>query len=337
MSDQGSTIEVNKSTYEGLERELDALKEENKSLIEENSELSSLKEKLSETQKKLAEFSDLAGKADIATSILHNVGNVLNSVNVTTTLIKERVEKSKIANISKIAKLLRENENDLSNFLTQDPRGTKIVELMILLSDQLIDDKEFLQQEINSLLKHILHITNIISTQQSVAKVSGMEEIVDIKSIVKTAVEIYSSALESQSIQVNYDFDDLKPIVIDRDKVLQILVNLISNSKHALEASNNENKQIDISTKFVSDNRISFTIKDNGIGIENENIPLVFKQGFTTKKAGHGFGLHASLNTAKELGGSLLCSSDGPEKGCTFTLEFEVDFVDDVPPDTPPE
>ena len=63
---------------------------------------------------------------------------------------------------------------------------------------------------------------------------------------------------------------------------------------------------------------------DNGIGIPADNLTRIFGHGFTTRKEGHGFGLHSGALAAKELGGALTVESDGPGKGATFTLEFPI-------------
>jgi signal transduction histidine kinase len=68
--------------------------------------------------------------------------------------------------------------------------------------------------------------------------------------------------------------------------------------------------------------RTRITVTDNGVGIPPENMARIFNHGFTTKKDGHGFGLHSGANAAKEMGGSLTAHSDGPGKGATFTLEL---------------
>lgn len=70
------------------------------------------------------------------------------------------------------------------------------------------------------------------------------------------------------------------------------------------------------------DETARITVSDNGVGIAVENLTRIFAHGFTTKKNGHGFGLHSSALAAKELGGSLRASSEGPDRGATFILEL---------------
>jgi signal transduction histidine kinase len=68
--------------------------------------------------------------------------------------------------------------------------------------------------------------------------------------------------------------------------------------------------------------RVRVSVIDNGVGIPAENLTRIFNQGFTTRKDGHGFGLHSGALAARELGGSLHVHSDGAGQGASFTLEL---------------
>jgi two-component system NtrC family sensor kinase len=111
-------------------------------------------------------------------------------------------------------------------------------------------------------------------------------------------------------------------VLVDRHKVLQILVNLLRNAKYALDAQALAEKRLEIAIASNGVGKVAITVRDNGIGIAPENLTKIFRHGFTTKKEGHGFGLHSGALAAKQLGGSLTCQSDGLGHGAAFTLEL---------------
>ena len=277
--------------------------------------------KLREAHHELVKTSRQAGMAEVATSVLHNVGNVLNSVNVTTELIAESVKASKIANISRIVELMRQ-QKDLGVFMSEDPRGRKIPEYLEQLAGHLGREQAAVTRDIDSLKNDIDHIKNIVAMQQSYAKVSGVTEIIKVIDLVEDALRIDLSELERHSMELVRDYDaDLPGVNVDKHKVLQILVNLIRNARHACEDSGHPEKRLTIQVrKSASVVRISVT--DNGVGIPAENLTRIFNHGFTTRKSGHGFGLHSGAIAARETGGLLTAHSDGPGKGATFTLEL---------------
>ena len=108
---------------------------------------------------------------------------------------------------------------------------------------------------------------------------------------------------------------------LEKHKILQILVNLLRNAKHACQESDRADKRLTVRV-INGDGRVRISVIDNGIGIPPENLIRIFSHGFTTKKDGHGFGLHSGALAAKEMDGSLTVHSDGPGQGSTFTLEL---------------
>jgi signal transduction histidine kinase len=72
-------------------------------------------------------------------------------------------------------------------------------------------------------------------------------------------------------------------------------------------------------------------VEDVGEGIAPENLPRLFTHGFTTRKRGHGFGLHSCALAAKEMGGTLAVFSGGSGNGATFTLDLPAKAVGNLP------
>jgi len=254
---------------------------------------------------------------------LHNVGNVLNSVNVSVTLLSDQVRESKLVNLSRAAALIRQHANDLGNFITHDPKGQQLPLYLEQLADLLIHERSSLLQELESLRKNVDHIKDIVVMQQSYAQVAGVKETVKLVELVEDALRMNVGALGRHEVQVLREFDPGSPleITVEKHKVLQILINVIRNAKYACDDSGRSDKRL---TVRVSSNAeaVEISVADNGVGIPAENLDRIFNHGFTTRKNGHGFGLHGSALAAQEMGGALRAQSDGLGKGATFTLRL---------------
>lgn len=262
-----------------------------------------------------------AGMAEVAASVLHNVGNVLNSVTVSSATLLERIDKSKLVLLSDLNQLLDEHKDQLDVFIKKDPRGKELPNFIGSLSAYWETEKKELDNELKTLTKNIEHIKNIIASQQDLSRVSEFEQVISIENVLEEAILITGIDNPKYAIQITKNYQKLKPVLVDKVKLLQILVNLFQNAKEAFSSSEKQNKFIQIN---LSHNNASFYIKiiDNGIGISKENLTKIFGYGFTTKESGHGFGLHTSAISAKEMGGLLKAASEGPEKGAIFTLEL---------------
>lgn len=279
---------------------------------------------LESANKQLVEASRQAGMAEIASGVLHNVGNVLNSVNVSSTLIQDQLAKSRVGNLGKLAGLLREQGANLANFMTHDERGKMIPSYLEQLNKVLIEEHGALVQEIAGLARNLEHIKDIVVMQQAYAKVSGRIEKVDLKGMAEDALQINSASFMRHRVRVLKEFQDVPEVLVDRNKVLQILVNLIRNAKHALDDSQAEDRVLKVSLARIDEDNVAVEVIDNGIGIPPENMARIFNHGFTTKSSGHGFGLHISALTAKEMGGSLKAFSEGSNKGASFVLQLPI-------------
>jgi len=277
--------------------------------------------KLEQMHKQLLETSRLAGMAEIATNVLHNVGNVLNSVNVSASLVVDSVKKSKTANLAKVVAMLQENEHDLGMFITSDTKGKQLPAYLAQLSEHLLADQKTTLNELTLLLKNIEHIKEIVTMQQTYARGSGVKEVISLRELVEDGLRMNHGALDRHGVEVVREFEDVPLINIDRNKVLQILVNLIRNSKHACQDSERADKRLTVRVTN-GDGRLKISVLDNGVGIPADNLTRIFNHGFTTRKDGHGFGLHSGALAAKEMGGSLTVHSDGSGKGASFTLEI---------------
>jgi len=309
-----------------LALKVDELKRSEISLAAEVGERKRLQAEADQAHKKLLAVARQAGMAEVATGILHNVGNVLNSVNVSATVAMDRLRGSRIDGLEKAVELLRQNQADLPTFLHTE-KGQNLLSYLGQLSNHLAASQTGTMQELESLGKNVQHIKDIVAVQQDYARFSGLTEKMEAAELVEDALRITASSLERHHIQITRNFDgQTPPVEADRHRVLQILVNVLQNAQQACDESHRADKRITI-TVGVAGRNVSIAVTDNGVGIAPENLQRIFEHGFTTRRHGHGFGLHNAVLTAKEMGGSLLVESPGAGLGAKFTLNLPLDRI----------
>ncbi len=286
---------------------------------------------LAAAQQRLIELSRGAGMAEIATGVLHNVGNVLNSVNVSTSVVAGKVRESRVENLVSAIRMLQQHADDLPSFLEKDPKGQRVLPYLEKLGGHFRTERESLLTELESLSSHVGHIKQIVATQQSYAKVSGLVDNVKLSEMVDDALQIVMSGMVRHGIQVERDFEALPAIAAEKHNILQILLNLLRNAKQAVSGRTGPGgKIIRIRIRRLGESRVSLAVEDNGVGLPPENLTRIFGHGFTTKADGHGFGLHSCALAANQMGGSLRAESDGPDRGATFTLELPLKSLEDM-------
>jgi signal transduction histidine kinase len=258
--------------------------------------------------------------AEVAAGVLHDVGNVLNSITVSSGLLKEQLGKKNINRVGKIAGLLRENENNLAEFLSRKKHGSNVIDYVEQLAQQLIDEQNFFSRELNALLNNVDHVNDIIHRQQSHAIPSSAKQNVNLNQVIDDVLKINNLRDQVHGISVQTELADIPSLYIDKHNLIQILNNLVSNAKQAFDGKT-ENPVIQIKTETDPQNETAtITITDNGCGITKDNQARIFQFGFTTKEGGHGFGLYTSASAAQSMGGRLSFSSKGYGHGTSFML-----------------
>jgi two-component system NtrC family sensor kinase len=294
-----------------------ALRASTQSLTAEIAERKSL-------QTRLIESSRLAGMAQVATGVLHNVGNVLNSVNVSANLMFEGLtECPPLKLLQQTSELLRAQGDDLPRFLAEDTRGKLVAPFIIRLAAQFAGMRDQMIEEVGKLMRNIEHIKEIVAMQQTYAKAGGVMERVDATELFDAAVHINQASLTRHSVEVIREFTGAPVFTTERHQVLQTLINFISNAAHAVARREIGNRRIRLRLE-ADQTRVRFAVEDNGVGIAAENLPRIFQHGFTTRADGHGFGLHASALAIRNLGGRVAVHSAGQEQGARFTLDLPV-------------
>jgi signal transduction histidine kinase len=277
---------------------------------------------LAEAQQRLIEVSRLSGMAEVATGVLHNVGNVLNSVNVSATIVAGRVRDSKIGHLAALIDMLLGHSGALDSFLRNDAKGKRVLPHLADLGAHFAQERQLMLKELEQLTGHIGHIKAIVAIQQDSAKAPGFIEPVSLPSLVEDVLHLLEAGFQRHSIHFVRDIEPTPVIAADKHQIIQILLNLFRNAKQSITASRNPERTIRVRIGRQGEDRVRVEVRDTGVGLPGEHLTRIFAHGFTTKRDGHGFGLHSGSLAAQQMGGSLRAESEGPGRGATFILEL---------------
>ncbi|MBA3581552.1 MAG: MASE1 domain-containing protein [Gammaproteobacteria bacterium] len=278
----------------------------------------------------LLQASRFAGMAEVASGVLHNVGNVLNSVTVAATIASDKARSLNVDGLVRATDLLQAHKNELAHFLNDDPKGQKLLPYLIALGEHLGDQKKSIDEELAAVVHNVDHIKNIVNRQQSYARMAAVNEEININELVDDALEMNAPKLEHHRISVIKEYAEIPNINLDKHNIMQIIGNLISNAKHSMDGIDKQDKHIYLRTK-LNENCVVVEVADNGCGIPPDIQSKIFEFGFTTKRDGHGFGLHTCANTIKAMGGKLYFNSPGEGQGTCFVIELPLSIVDKSP------
>ncbi len=271
----------------------------------------------------LMDASRRAGMAEVATGLLHNIGNVLNSVQASTSVARRTVEEMRAAQFRRATELMRAQGGGLGRYLSDDEKGRQLPGYLDMLSETMVEDQQALLRELDNLARGLDHVKNVIGSQQRMAKNSTMVREVSPKELFEDAVRFVSASHDFDGVTLRREFEPIAAAMLDQHRVLQILVNLLTNAGRALRETPADQRRITLRIEAASDaTALRFEVQDNGVGISREQLAALFSHGFTTRPDGHGFGLHSAANAASEMGGSLTAESDGPGRGARFTLQL---------------
>ncbi|HYH97299.1 trifunctional serine/threonine-protein kinase/ATP-binding protein/sensor histidine kinase [Hyalangium sp.] len=274
---------------------------------------------LKQAQVQLVDTARAAGMAEIASNVLHNVGNVLTSAVINLEQMRAAVESSRLDRAAQLSAMLKEHGDDLVGFLTHDPRGRVLPGYLMALTEELRHERTQLRASLGEMGLHIEHIRAIVRVQQDYAKTSLILDEWDLVQLIEDSLRFQLAALQRHGISVKREFASMPRGRVDKHKVLQILINLISNAKYAMDEVPEGQRHLTVRLAAL-ENVARIQVVDSGMGFTQEIRKQLFAHGFSTRKEGHGFGLHSSALAAQVMGGSLLLESEGPGKGATATL-----------------
>ena len=270
-------------------------------------------------QKQLVEASHLSGMAEVATGVLHNVGNVLNSLGISASTAQAHVQTAPVERIERIAAMLEEHRAGVLA-VTSD-RWKVMPEYLRALSAQMRRDAELVQHEIQAINGHVQYLREIVQAQQSFARVGGTEEAVNVHELVEGALRLKSQELKGT--RIIRDTAGVPEVWTDRYKLLQIIVNFVTNACDAMAANASGDRRMAVRA-HLAEGQLEIAVEDTGVGISPEVMGRIWEFGFTTKAHGHGFGLHSSAVAAQQLGGSVSADSAGSGKGARFAVKIPV-------------
>ncbi|OPG71996.1 histidine kinase [Pseudomonas ogarae] len=282
---------------------------------------------LMEAERELVDAARMAGMAEIATNVLHNVGNVLNSVNISAELVTRKLRTSKTLGLTKAVNMMNEHAEDLGQFITHDEKGRLLPRYFNELVDSIAAEQKLLIDELAQLTKSIDHIKEIVTTQQTYAGAARLIEPLNVSDLFEDALRMNSGALSRHHVTVIKEYQDVPAIMGDKHRLLLILINLISNAKFAMSHISEHPREMTLGIRILDETTLCVSVKDRGEGISPENLARIFNHGFTTRKDGHGFGLHSCALAAVEMNGRLHVHSDGPGQGALFTLEIPLELA----------
>ena len=264
-----------------------------------------------------------AGQSEIASGILHNVGNVLNSVNVSSGILAQRASEIAAGDLESLNEIIASHADDLPHFLTCDPRGKQFAPFLEALAGEIKASRHAITEEVAAMTEGIERIRRMVNSQQEFVRRTVVVEEVSLDEQVHKALKLSERVQPFDSeLEIALDFQDLPRVAVDRHRLLEILINLIQNSRQAMESASDTPRRLSISLKACSERRVKIEVSDTGCGIDAEGLRHVFDHGYTTKRGGNGFGLHSSANAAGEMGAQLTALSDGTGCGATFVLEL---------------
>lgn len=332
----GPELETVGEAFDGMAERLEELRAREKAQAEEadlraeeaeraRGELQETHDALVHAQRRLVDASRQAGMAEVATNVLHNVGNVLNTVNVSTDQLQRQLEGSKLPSLQRVLSLLPRDREGLMRFAAEDPRADDLSRFLEKLADRLDKEHEQLRDEVSALTSSVEHLKLIVYRQQDLARGHGHTELIEPSEVVDAAIGLQTLTGSDASVELLRDYEALGSVPLDRHRIVQIVTNLVSNAKHAVRGRESPRITVRIRAEAASEGNperrwLRVDVEDNGAGIDPAHKTAIFQHGFTTKDDGHGFGLHSSANAAREVGGTLCAESEGSGRGATFTL-----------------
>lgn len=263
------------------------------------------------------------GMTEVATGIIHNIGNIINGVNIGFEIIRQSMRTSQLSGLQKASEMLQSNQERLVDFITHDPKGRQLIDFVIQVTDALTAEATFRDQELTSVLEKLNIIKEVIRSQQDYAKGAGLVEKIDIQKVIEESVQIQKASFKRHGIDIRIQLQDAGFVFLQRNKLVHILINLMTNAKEALQDIHDREKLITLEVGKTKENFPYIRVSDNGPGIDSKNIDKIFAHGFTTKPSGHGFGLHFCANAMTEMGGQLFAESKGIGMGAAFTLVWK--------------
>ena len=315
ISVSGSMMQDEQGQFQGLvcvAQDITARKQMEEEKLE-------LHEQLLDTSRKL-------GMAEVASDVLHNVGNALNSINVSIGVIADLLKNSMVGDVGRISQLFHKHREDLGNFFSSNPKGIQIPAYLEKLAGQLVEEQQVAIAELARLRENAQNAQQCVAVQQDLAKPSGITEEISVIELMEEALTLNQELLENSQIDVSREFQEIPQLIVDKHQVLEVMVDVIRNACQAMASVST--KQLIVRAKLIPGppDSVCLEVQDSGVGIAADDLIKIFGQGYNTKNGGRGMSLHSGALMAKNLGGALRAHSEGIGHGATFSLELPGNF-----------
>lgn len=285
-----------------------------------------MEEEKRQLHEQLLDTSRQLGMAEVASGVLHNVGNVLNSVNVSVGVMMDLVKHTLVGDVERISQLLDKHQGDLGHFISQHPKGKQIPGYLQRLSGQLVNENRQMLEELGRLKGHVGRAQQCVAAQQDLAKPSHITEPFWLSEVVEEAVVLNEDDIQERQIAIIREFDELPQVVFDRHQILQVVVSLIRNACQAMYATAKRRLVLRIKQIPGPPDSVRLEVEDSGVGIRQEDLTRIFGQGYSPTGEGRGSSLHNGALVAKNLGGALTAQSGGLGHGATLVLDLPGEF-----------
>ena len=273
------------------------------------------------------------GRLEIVETILHNIGNAINSVTVGINVLQENLVGNRLIHrFSALTDMVKAHQEDWVDFIKDDPKGQQVLPFMTALDTDFTNQNKKVVETLERVNERATHIIDIIRTQGSSNQSSMVRKTIDLQQAILSAVKLQQDSIDKRGIQVDVDCENApQEIQIQESQFQQMLVNLLRNSIEAIDELSqsgglNETPRVEVKT-YISEDFLCLDVTDNGIGIEQENLRLIFSAGYTTKESGTGLGLHSSANFVIGSGGQIQPLSEGTGKGTTMRIMLRCSSV----------
>lgn len=284
-----------------------------------------------ELQSQLISASRQAGMAEVASGVLHNVGNAMNRISVSAGLMIE-----KCVSIAKPCDTLDRVEVELNRALNDETESADsssqsegLIRLLAAIRRGLATVQEEMTGELDVVRSQVETVNRILQAQEVYAKAEILPESVEFAALIDHAIDAALAAVPAHDVQVVREYEDQPVGISSSSRIMSIVTNLISNAVYAVSSADRANPQVRVSLR-EHDESVRIVVVDNGVGIELQDLNRIFSQGYSTRSNGLGVGLHASILAARELNGSLTAESRGPGRGAEFILEIPLQPAWDV-------
>lgn len=278
--------------------------------------------RLADSRKKVLDSAHRAGMAEIASEVLHNVGNAVNSAGCSVEVLEGRCGSSKLGGLERAVSLLKEQAPRAGEFFSRDPRGPKLVDYLVDLNGVLRQERDDDLRELHRLRETIRHIREAIATQQNYAGRSNYRQDVVLADLIDEVLRLNQETLRAAEVQVDLRIPEMPELQLNKSKMTQVLVNLVRNAVQSMEERAADERRLTIVARLCDEDGIEIEVNDTGLGFDETVRRKLFTHGFTTKPEGNGFGLHYCANAVRECDGAITAESPGPGCGASFRIRL---------------